>query len=61
MFPNFHLKNKRSFCSLTRYKAIVNVIKVVLNDGIGLQLTGEKGTWTFECPPISVFSCKKSF
>lgn len=43
MSPNFHLKNKRSFCSLTRYKPIVNVIKIVLNDGMGLQLTGGKG------------------
>lgn len=44
MFQNFHLKNKRLFCSLTRCEPMVNVIKVALNDDMGLQLACGKGT-----------------
>lgn len=43
MFQNFHLKNKRPFCSLTRCEPKVNVVKVPLNGDMRLQLARRKG------------------
>lgn len=56
MFQNFPLKSKRLFYSLTRCEPTVTVIKVALNDHMGLQLARRKETGVLECTtPFSVF------